>query len=64
MAVEVSYEGEFNSHVFFFKFLVLGDTMSVVTAPSDPRIIRPPHDRRTEIKHCCNDNGETSEFVA
>lgn len=47
----------------FLKFLVLSGAMSFAIEPSDALIIHPPHDGRTEIKHCCNDNGETSEFV-
>lgn len=61
VALVVSYESKFSRHVF--KILGLGRGYVFVTAPSDGRIIRPPHDGRTEIKHRCNDNGETSEFV-
>jgi hypothetical protein len=41
----------------------LGGTMYVVTAPSDPLIIRPPYDGITEINHCFNYNGKTIDFV-
>ena len=61
VALGVRYESKFRSH--FFKILGLGRDYVFATAPSDPLIIRPPHNGRTEIKHCCNDRGETSEFL-
>jgi len=47
----------------FFLVLGLGRGYVFATSPSDPLIIHPPHDGRSDIQHCCNDNRGTREFV-
>jgi hypothetical protein len=63
VALGVSYGGKFSSHVFKILGLGLGRGYVYAIAPSDALISLPQHDGRKEIKHYCNDNGETSEFV-
>jgi hypothetical protein len=57
----VSYGCKFGIHVF--PILGLGRGYVFITAPSDPLIILSPHDGKSDIQHCCNNNRETMKFV-